>query len=412
MKKCLSVRWDKGEVLVGENNVENNCMTIHFIPAMAGDCILVELDNNDCILIDCGYTSTYENELKPLLEELNNKGCRIVLMVITHMDQDHLEGALSLIKENGMKEEPKIIPIEEIWFNGFLGTLFSNYEFEGHRVDEISDKSMVLSKLGDLQMRLPAKSKNISADQSKCFEELCAENGYVLNRMFVDMACRRVNEEGSEKPAEVSFGEFQIRVLNPGIKELDKLAHELHKQMTRNFGKDYTISSDPKLQKVIELMLEMHAENNIFQEKIGVLGKKLENWIGSAKCPAVNAVNRSGIVFEFFYKGKKLLFMGDSDSSIWEKFLADSYDLIKVSHHGTYSPNKAWIEHTKAKVLLISTNGGRQKRHPEKELLAQVILKENKRIYFNYRVHIAEELETLTEQYGFNVEFGVRQIYL
>ena len=63
-------------------------------------------------------------------------------------------------------------------------------------------------------------------------------------------------------------------------------------------------------------------------------------------------------------------------------------------------------------MLLISTNGGRQKRHPEKELLAQVILKGNKRIYFNYRVHIAEELETLTEQYGFNVEFGVRQIYL
>lgn len=397
---------------MGERNVENSCMTIHFMPAMAGDCILVELDNKDCILIDCGYTSTYENELKPLLEELSNKGCRIVLMVITHMDQDHLEGALSLIKENGMKDEPVIIPIEEIWFNGFFGTLFSNHEFEKHRADKVPNMSLILSKLGDLQMRLPAESGNISARQSKCFEKLCAENGYVLNRMFTDMVCRRVTGEDSETPAEVSFGDFQIRVLNPGNRELDKLAHELHKQMVRSFGKDYTMSSDPILGRIIELMLELHAESSIFQEKIGAAGNRLEDWIGSAKCPGVNTINRSGIVFEMFYKGKKLLFMGDSDSSDWEKFLSDSYDLIKVSHHGTYSPNKAWIKHTKAEVLLISTNGGNQRRHPEKELLAQAILNGNKRIYFNYRVSMAEELEALTEQYGFQVEFGVRQIYL
>ena len=48
------------------NNEEKHCK-IHFMKALSGDCFLIELEDKQSILIECGYKSTYENELKSLL---------------------------------------------------------------------------------------------------------------------------------------------------------------------------------------------------------------------------------------------------------------------------------------------------------------------------------------------------------
>ena len=69
---------------------------------MAGDCILIELEHPDCILIDCGYKTTYNTELRPLLLRLNAEGYRISLMIISHIDRDHIEGAVHFLRENGV----------------------------------------------------------------------------------------------------------------------------------------------------------------------------------------------------------------------------------------------------------------------------------------------------------------------
>ena len=42
---------------------------IHILPANAGDCFLIEFNNNECILIYTGFKETYYNYLKPLLIE-------------------------------------------------------------------------------------------------------------------------------------------------------------------------------------------------------------------------------------------------------------------------------------------------------------------------------------------------------
>ena len=59
-----------------EDEIKSNRCKIHFIKAMSGDSFLLEFSDKNCILIDCGYRSTYETELKPLLCELHSKGCR------------------------------------------------------------------------------------------------------------------------------------------------------------------------------------------------------------------------------------------------------------------------------------------------------------------------------------------------
>ena len=111
--------------------MEQKCI-IHFLPAKAGDCFLLENERKACILIDCGYRSTYQNELKPLLERLAKDGCRISLMIITHIDEDHLEGAIALLEDNRYSDNPQIIPIDNIWFNGVLAVCSQSEKILSH----------------------------------------------------------------------------------------------------------------------------------------------------------------------------------------------------------------------------------------------------------------------------------------
>lgn len=111
--------------------------TVHFLPARAGDCLVLELDNKNCILIDCGYPSTYREELKPLLQKLAKDGCRISLMILTHIDEDHISGAISFIEENGDAENPQIIQVDEIWHNGIFNTVLQSELFLKHKREKV-----------------------------------------------------------------------------------------------------------------------------------------------------------------------------------------------------------------------------------------------------------------------------------
>ena len=93
---------------------------ITMLPAKAGDCILIEfLKENYHILIDGGYADTYYNYLKDILADLSAKGKRIQLLVITHIDADHIGGIQAFLRENGDADNPVIIGVDEVWYNAF-----------------------------------------------------------------------------------------------------------------------------------------------------------------------------------------------------------------------------------------------------------------------------------------------------
>ena len=122
-------------------NSQPKCV-VHFLPAMAGDCFVVELDNKNCILIDCGYSVTYKEELKPLLMKLSRKGCKISLMLITHIDEDHVSGAVNFVEENGYAEDPQIIQIDRIWHNGILNVIINSSWFLQHEKENVPDDTL------------------------------------------------------------------------------------------------------------------------------------------------------------------------------------------------------------------------------------------------------------------------------
>lgn len=392
----------------------SNCI-VHFLPAKAGDCFVVEFDNGECIIVDCGYKSTYEIELKPLLIQLNQKGCRVILMLITHIDQDHIEGAIEFLRENGPSSTPKIIKVENIWFNGFFNTLFMRDEFRERRRAVIGNLQETRMKmvLGQLSMQINGNAGPISATHSQSFEELCAQHGYRLNEQFVDRVIKRSAEIRNHLVNHpIQIGECKLIVLSPNEVSLERLAHKLNIEMIRNFGVNYELSNHSEFARLFERLMELQIEPGISEEYISASEARLERWIGTSTLAHMNDVNNACIVIEIEYKDLRLLFTGDSDSDNWAEYLTEEYDVIKLSHHGTTKPNIKLLDKTKGKTILISTDGGKQNRHPENDLLARAILSGNKNIYFNYEIRQNKELLNMKEQYGYSVIFGQRQIEL
>jgi len=94
---------------------------IKVFPAGAGDCILVHFIKEDYrILIDGGYAETYHKYLNKYLTELKTQGKRINLLIVTHIDSDHIGGIQAFLKENGFAKNPSVIGVDEVWYNAFF----------------------------------------------------------------------------------------------------------------------------------------------------------------------------------------------------------------------------------------------------------------------------------------------------
>jgi beta-lactamase superfamily II metal-dependent hydrolase len=90
---------------------------IHMLPASEGDCFLVEwgpAQRPQRILIDGGRSRTYKKHLAPMLKDLPEQQKRLRLLVVTHVDRDHIEGILELVKDRNLS-----LSVEEVWFNNY-----------------------------------------------------------------------------------------------------------------------------------------------------------------------------------------------------------------------------------------------------------------------------------------------------
>lgn len=95
------------------------------LKAEHGDCIFVKVGNQEQwanILIDCGVASTYRRRagykiiqgvLKEEIDSLKKRREVIDLLVVTHVDDDHIGGVIRLFEHEQQIEDL----VKEIWFN-------------------------------------------------------------------------------------------------------------------------------------------------------------------------------------------------------------------------------------------------------------------------------------------------------
>ena len=388
---------------------------VHFIPALGGDCTLMEFDNRECILIDCGYKSTYNQELKPLLLELNKRDYKIKLLIITHIDADHIDGAIQLLEDNGESNNPQVIAIDNIWFNGFYSTLFMNDVFEQHKSKIISKVQNAKMRIvqGQMEMQSTPEGTMISAKQSKSFEVLCSDLGYRVNHQFPRQIVKRKSDNAKTVADDkISLGNFDITVLSPNDLLLDKLAHEFNLELIKIFGKSYEINNDSIFLEFYEKLMLLKREEPIKTNiLISAESDEIESWLGTSTLAEMNYVNQASIVVQIEYKGIKMLFTGDSDSELWGDYLEPYYDVIKISHHGTLKPNLFMIKKTTGNHILISTNG-KKYGHPEKDLVASLILSSSRKLHFNYDLDLKGVVLKNQEKYNYKASFSCNKIYL
>jgi beta-lactamase superfamily II metal-dependent hydrolase len=94
--------------------------TVEMLPAQRGDCLWLtygEPDDPHHVLIDGGPSETIDSlvpELERRLKALPGRTSRVELLVITHIDADHIQGIVSLLSDHR-----RVKLFRDVWFNGF-----------------------------------------------------------------------------------------------------------------------------------------------------------------------------------------------------------------------------------------------------------------------------------------------------
>lgn len=389
-------------------------ISVTMFPAKNGDCFLISFgeDVKKHILIDCGYAETYKRYLRKELISIAEKGEHISLFVITHVDQDHISGAIPLLRENN---ERKIIKISEIWHNSYRHLQFS--KDKGGSIDPIEKK--VLDEEIALGSTIIGNSEGgtldseISIKQGSTLASLIYEGKYSWNKSFDGKAV------SSSVKQFVEVNDMSMRILSPDKDKLNALSQDwlMHLQ---SYKYNFNFTDDQIFDDAFEFYMLGKPEFNIVDESIsrGALNdldqysKMEQNEIDSS------VINGSSIAFYAEYAGKKLLFLADSHpdiifSNIVELdklgLLKDSFDLVKISHHGSEKNITSELAHLiPSQKYLISTNG-KTHGHPDIEAIARIITADKKgklkEFIFNYPTETAIALNNKEwmEKYNYSV---------
>lgn len=384
------------------------------LPAESGDCFLLNFDENFNILIDTGYNNTYQEYLKEKLIDLKKKEQCINLMVITHIDEDHIGGAIEFFKENGEANSPQIIDVREIWYNTFSHSLDA-----GNESGELTDRQKSI-----LQQYIAKSSHNknneknikaISSRQGDTLAGLLFKLGYKdrWNRMFNGAAVSTENEEA------IIFNDIVLHILSPTYDQLESLAKKWIKELKKR-DVHFIFNKDRLFDSAYEQYTKMLVSDKSFLKSISekkkdfeaILENRFSDFLPIAD---TSKSNGSSIAFSIDYKGKSLLFLADAHENIVIETLEKVYgkdnknffDIIKLSHHGSERNNFHLLEKIDGMKYLFSTNG-KKHEHPSMNVIAKIIMenKGEKMFYFNYPIgKIEKEIDKsiLQEKYKYTV---------
>ncbi|ADL52136.1 MBL fold metallo-hydrolase [Clostridium cellulovorans] len=392
---------------------------VKVFPASNGECILIKFIGKRVtnILIDCGYVSTYKI-IKEELHKLKENNEKLDLVVLTHIDNDHINGARCIFADY---INDRICEISEVWYNDY----FSIYDIENNNnsIEECEEEFKILQTI--IKQKYPNdpnqneenfvgyKTANILVDylqNEKIYKKL---NKSFTNGVFIEnkheIKSKRINDE------------VELIILGPKKEILQQLVYEWRSYLKKK-GFNKEIVKSKEIAKAFELFYVNKVEKMNIQtvkEKQCSVATKLEELLEFNECDT-GLENRSSISFILKFYDKSMLFLGDSSpidyDEVLEKIGQDmkdeklKFDLVKVSHHGSkYNISKKFFDIVTSDRYIISTNGYGH-HHPDFESIYKIICmqKENKLIKFNYkqkRLMNFVEKNKLDETNNFKIEY-------
>jgi hypothetical protein len=320
---------------------------IEMLPAAHGDSLLIAYGEPAAphhVLIDGGPLYAYRDKkfterttLSKRIRQLLDAGGSLELMVITHVDADHIESPVKLL---GSK--PTELEIGDVWFNAWQ-----------HLVPRAADL------LGPLQ--------------GEMLSALIQRKELPWNRAFGGGAVAIRPEE--PLPVVELPGGMRLTLLSPTVAGLAGLSREWA-QVLRKEGLDPD-SPDEALERL--MVSRLKPEDLLGDESLDVESLAARPFNGDDGLP-----NGSSIAFLAEYEGKRCLFAGDAHAPVLqgsiEKLLRQEeaprlrLDAFKIPHHGSKNNISAGLLNLlRCKRYLVSTNGDIF-HHPDREAIARIIV--------------------------------------
>ncbi len=355
-------------------------LEMSILPARQGDAIWIRWGDSDAphqIFIDMGTEST-GNRIHSLLSELRESQRIFELLVITHVDSDHIGGVLTALTES-----PQIpgLRFNEVWFNGWAHLNDGQIGFD--------DENSELESFG------PAQGARLSSWL----------RSQPWNRKF-DGRAVKWNPEVSKNKIDFPRG-LTLTVLGPTKERLNGFI-KLWKEEVELALKKGTLDD-------VDISLEGYGNTNAPELKtladLSVLADSAE---GKDTSPA----NGTSISLLLEYKDRRIVLAGDAFSvdlftglkSIFpdKKILLDAF---KIPHHGSKNNlNKKLIELVDCPAWIFSTDGSRF-RHPDVECVARILKYSTHRpskLFFNVPSKFNEWWNNVEwkEKFSYITEYG------
>ncbi len=381
-------------------------LKIKLIPAEYGESIWISIGENVQynILIDGGLGKTYQKYLKSEIKRIKEINQKINLLVCTHIDNDHIGGLISALKETNSDL------IENIWYNGFLQMIDS--KFSSQNENKYTDRDNKILDAIISQGLITDEEQEVGINEGMSFGVLVEEKGIPLNVVTGGQAICT----GQIKNRYEIMKNIFITVLGPSPKDIAEVEEYWKKDMiSRNYM--FRVSDKIKLTETFEYQLE-RIKAAYMSEKYKISGNEdLTKYIGKLTECDDSVVNRSSISFILEYANRKYLFLGDS---VINKMMLDQiesevgtqyrFSAIKLPHHGSrYNITHDFISRYTAEEYYCLTNSAKY-GHPDLEALATVLCEDVhfKKLVFNYPINKAYFLDKKEwkEKYKYEVIIG------
>ncbi len=319
---------------------------IDMLPAEHGDCLWIEYGPADAprrILVDGGTSGTFRT-LGARSAALPVAQRRFELLVVSHIDSDHIAGAIELLEDTALG-----VSFGDIWFNG-------------HR-----------------HLPLPEGTRGVA--QGEALSDLLRTRNLPWNRAFHGAAAM-VPAEGP-LPRVTLDGAMTLTLLSPGRPGLERLRAAWDKEC-REAG---IAPGDTRRRALDDAPRKRRKRADPDVEKL----------LDVAFAQDTAEANGSSIALLAEHDGRRALLTGDAFPGVlmdaFERLFAERgdeplrLDAMKVSHHGSRA-NTTWplLYRVACERYLFSTDGG-VFDHPDDECVARVVAHggPSPTLCFNYR---------------------------
>lgn len=391
-------------------------VNVKIYPAKNGDCFLISFGETAAekkhLLIDCGYVDTFQNYLKDDLIKIGKCGETLEKLILTHIDADHIQGAIRLLKDNNAE---KFITIKEVWHNTFRHL---NEQKEAE-IDVKQERILQQITLrGYPQNENKQGEQRIGAEQGTTVGALLLQGKYSWNSDFNNQA---VCVEQKSTVALTTYA--SIYLLSPNKQKLEKLKNLWTDELKR-YGVNFNSGNSQLYDDAFEMLLSWEKQKpKVAPKQISATKETLEELLKTSFDEDETATNGSSIAFVLQVKNKKMLFLADAHPGLivhslneYQNECTIIFDLIKVSHHGSFGNiSRELLNKIDSERYLISTNGQRH-GHPDKETIAHIIIRKadfHRQLYFNYITANSKyfDREDWKEKYNYSIHYLDQQPY-